>query len=97
MPAELHKPARESIDLPALDAVSFLHPLASVVDVVHSLGRAKRKSTDKDYGYIIVPVADAAPALPEEVEALEPDAGCPVVTESVDPSVVGPQLHHRCL
>src|SRR5690625_4980280 len=46
LPAELHKPARECIDLPALDAVLFLHPLASVVDVVHSLGRAKRKSTD---------------------------------------------------
>jgi len=85
------------LDLPALDAVSFLHPLALVVDAVHALGRAKHKSTDKDYGYIIVPVADAAPALPEEVEALDPDAGCPVVTESVDPSVVGPQLHHGCL
>ena len=47
----------EGVDVPALDAVLFLHPRNSVVDVVQSVGRVMRKSPDKDYGYIILPVA----------------------------------------
>lgn len=47
----------EGVDVPALDAVLFLHPRNSVVDVVQSVGRVMRKSAGKDYGYIILPVA----------------------------------------
>lgn len=47
----------EGVDVPALDAVLFLHPRNSVVDVVQSVGRVMRKSPGKDYGYIILPVA----------------------------------------
>ncbi len=53
----------EGVDVPALDAVLFLHPRNSVVDVVQSVGRVMRKSPDKDYGYVILPVA-----VPEGVE-----------------------------
>ncbi|MFS4491055.1 DEAD/DEAH box helicase [Dietzia kunjamensis] len=47
----------EGVDVPALDAVLFLHPRNSVVDVVQSVGRVMRKSPGKDYGYIILPIA----------------------------------------
>src|SRR5690625_3966235 len=47
----------EGVDVPALDAVLFLHPRSSVVDVVQSVGRVMRKSEGKNYGYIILPVA----------------------------------------
>ncbi|MGO1866332.1 MAG: DEAD/DEAH box helicase [Corynebacterium variabile] len=47
----------EGVDVPALDAVMFLNPRNSVVDVVQSVGRVMRKAEGKDYGYIILPVA----------------------------------------
>ncbi|WP_345424427.1 DEAD/DEAH box helicase [Pseudonocardia xishanensis] len=56
----------EGVDVPALDAVLFLHPRSSVVDVVQSVGRVMRKSKDKDYGYIILPVAVPAGVSPSQ-------------------------------
>jgi len=55
----------EGVDVPALDAVMFLNPRKSVVDVVQSVGRVMRKSPGKKYGYIILPIgipADMDPA-----------------------------------
>ena len=46
----------EGVDVPALDAVLFLNPRNSVVDVVQSVGRVMRKAKDKEYGYVILPV-----------------------------------------
>ena len=46
----------EGVDVPALDAVLFLHPRRSQVDVVQAVGRVMRKAADKEYGYIILPV-----------------------------------------
>lgn len=54
----------EGVDVPALDAVLFLNPRNSVVDVVQSVGRVMRKSEGKDYGYIILPVAIPAGVKP---------------------------------
>lgn len=54
----------EGVDVPALDAVLFLHPRNSIVDVVQSVGRVMRKSTEKDYGYVILPVAVPAGVEP---------------------------------
>jgi predicted helicase len=54
----------EGVDVPALDAVLFLHPRSSVVDVVQSVGRVMRKAEGKDYGYIILPVAVPAGISP---------------------------------
>ncbi|MDW8157562.1 MAG: type ISP restriction/modification enzyme [Bacteroidia bacterium] len=46
----------EGIDVPSLDAVLFLSPRNSQVDVVQSVGRVMRKAPGKKYGYIIIPV-----------------------------------------
>ena len=46
----------EGVDVPALDAVIFLQPRKSQVDIVQSVGRVMRKSRGKKYGYIILPI-----------------------------------------
>jgi predicted helicase len=56
----------EGVDVPALDAVLFLHPRNSLVDVVQSVGRVMRKAKDKEFGYVILPVAIPAGLAPEE-------------------------------
>ncbi len=58
----------EGVDVPSLDAVMFLSAKNSLVDVVQSVGRVMRKSktTDKKYGYIIIPVVVPADIPPEK-------------------------------
>ncbi|MFM7602525.1 MAG: DEAD/DEAH box helicase family protein, partial [Pseudanabaena sp.] len=56
----------EGVDVPALDAVIFLSPRNSVVDVVQSVGRVMRKAEGKKYGYIILPIGIPADMTPEE-------------------------------
>ena len=46
----------EGVDVPTLDAVFFMHPRKSKVDVVQSVGRVMRKAEGKKLGYIILPV-----------------------------------------
>lgn len=51
----------EGVDVPALDAVIFMSPRNSQVDVVQSVGRVMRtfkkgSPNEKKYGYIIIPV-----------------------------------------
>jgi len=63
----------EGIDVPALDAVVFLKPRRSVVDVVQAVGRAMRKAPGKRYGYVILPIIvdpkrDAAEQLDKNEE-----------------------------
>ena len=58
----------EGIDVPALDAVLFLQPRKSQIDVVQAVGRVMRRSPGKRYGYVILPVVvpagkDPAPWL----------------------------------
>lgn len=55
----------EGVDVPALDAVLFLTPRNSQVDVVQSVGRVMRRAKNKDYGYIILPVGIPAGVTPE--------------------------------
>ena len=59
----------EGVDVPALDAVMFLHPRNSQVDVVQAVGRVMRKSpeTGKKLGYVILPVGVPAGDTPEQV------------------------------
>ncbi|MEU6008772.1 type ISP restriction/modification enzyme [Streptomyces sp. NPDC047453] len=59
----------EGVDVPSLDAVLFLHPRNSVVDVVQSVGRVMRVASGKNYGYIILPVAVPAGMPPEQALA----------------------------
>ena len=54
----------EGVDVPALDAVMFLSPRKSVVDIVQSVGRVMRKAPGKQYGYIILPVGIPAGMTP---------------------------------
>ncbi|MFN8097748.1 MAG: DEAD/DEAH box helicase family protein [Dermatophilaceae bacterium] len=56
----------EGVDVPALDAVMFLSPRKSVVDIVQSVGRVMRKAPGKQYGYIILPVGIPAGMTPEQ-------------------------------
>ncbi len=56
----------EGVDVPALDAVLFLNPRNSIVDVVQSVGRVMRKAPGKDYGYVILPVAVPEGVSPSE-------------------------------
>ena len=46
----------EGVDIPALDAVLFLAPRKSQVDVVQAVGRVMRRAEGKQMGYIILPV-----------------------------------------
>ena len=46
----------EGVDVPSLDAVAFLDPRDSKVDVVQAVGRVMRKAEGKEFGYIIIPV-----------------------------------------
>ena len=57
----------EGIDVPALDAVLFMNPRRSQVDIVQAVGRAMRKSEGKEYGYIILPIVVPAGADPATV------------------------------
>ena len=56
----------EGVDVPSLDAVMFLNPRRSVVDVVQSVGRVMRLAKGKKYGYIILPVVVPAGVEPEK-------------------------------
>lgn len=56
----------EGIDVPALDAVMFLNPKNSIVDIIQSVGRVMRKAEGKNFGYIILPIGIPAGVEPEE-------------------------------
>ncbi len=56
----------EGVDVPALDAVLFLSPRNSEVEVVQSVGRVMRTFKGKNYGYIIIPVIVPNDVKPEE-------------------------------
>ena len=42
--------------MPALNAVLFMQPRRSLVDVVQAVGRVMRRAPNKKYGYIILPI-----------------------------------------
>jgi superfamily II DNA or RNA helicase/uncharacterized protein YjiS (DUF1127 family) len=58
----------EGVDVPSLDGVAFIDPRSSQVDIIQAVGRAIRKSANKEIGTIVLPVliptdADAEHAL----------------------------------
>ncbi len=57
----------EGVDVPSLDAVMFLAPRKSQVDVVQSVGRVMRRAEGKKFGYIILPIGISPKDKPEEV------------------------------
>lgn len=56
----------EGVDVPALDAVLFLTPRNSQIDVVQSVGRVMRNAEGKKRGYVILPVVIPAGKEPHE-------------------------------
>lgn len=56
----------EGVDVPALDAVLFLTPRNSQVDVVQSVGRVMRNAPGKKRGYVVLPVVIPAGVEPHE-------------------------------
>lgn len=56
----------EGVDVPALDAVMFLTPKNSQIDVVQSVGRVMRKAEGKRMGYVILPVVIPAGVEPHD-------------------------------
>lgn len=56
----------EGVDVPALDAVLFMTPRSSQVDVVQSVGRVMRRAQGKELGYVVLPVVIPAGVEPEE-------------------------------
>lgn len=56
----------EGVDVPALDAIMFMHPRKSQIDVVQSVGRVMRRAEGKKLGYVILPVAIPPNTKPEE-------------------------------
>jgi len=56
----------EGVDVPALDAIVFLQPRNSMVDVIQAVGRVMRKAEDKKFGYVILPIGIPADETPEQ-------------------------------
>ena len=46
----------EGVDVPTLDGVAFVDPRGSQVDIIQAVGRAIRKSDNKNKGTIVLPV-----------------------------------------
>ncbi|MEY4238953.1 MAG: hypothetical protein RL339_1554 [Pseudomonadota bacterium] len=56
----------EGVDVPALDAILFMHPRKSQIDVVQSVGRVMRRAEGKRMGYVILPIGVPAGMTPED-------------------------------
>ena len=56
----------EGTDSPSLNAVAFLEPRKSPIDVIQAVGRAMRTAPDKKFGYIICPILIPPNTDPEE-------------------------------
>ena len=69
----------EGVDVPALDAVLFMQPRRSQVDVVQAVGRVMRKVEGKDLGYVILPIV--IPAGEDPATALDNNKRYEVVWE----------------
>ena len=67
----------EGVDVPALDAILFMHPRNSQIEVVQSVGRVMRKAEGKEMGYVILPVVIRSGANPNT--ALDNDENYKVI------------------
>lgn len=57
----------EGVDVPDLDAVMFLKPRKSRIDIAQAVGRVMRKAEGKQYGYVILPIGVPAGIEPEKI------------------------------
>ncbi|MCY4418377.1 MAG: helicase-related protein, partial [Cytophagales bacterium] len=72
----------EGVDVPALDAIFFLHHQKSHIDVVKAVGRVMRKAEGKKKGYVILPVG--VPAVPKLKKALDKNKKYKVIWQVVN-------------
>ncbi len=56
----------EGVDVPALDAIMFMHPRKSQIDVVQAVGRVMRRAPGKKLGYVILPIGVPPGVTPEQ-------------------------------
>ena len=56
----------EGVDVPALDAILFMHPRRSQIEVVQAVGRVMRTSPEKNMGYVVLPVVIPSGVAPED-------------------------------
>ena len=56
----------EGTDSPSLNAVAFLEPRKSPIDVIQAVGRAMRTAPGKEHGYIVCPILIPPNADPEQ-------------------------------
>ena len=56
----------EGTDSPSLNAVAFLEPRKSPIDVIQAVGRAMRTTPGKKIGYVVCPIVIPANADPEQ-------------------------------
>ena len=61
----------EGVDVPALDAVAFLAPKRSDIDIVQAVGRVMRTAPGKTVGYVVLPVLVPEGKLMKSAEVLE--------------------------
>jgi superfamily II DNA or RNA helicase len=64
----------EGIDVPSLDAVAFVDPRSSAVDIVQAVGRVMRRAPGKERGYVVVPVFLREADLADPEAAVESSA-----------------------
>ena len=57
----------EGVDVPALDAVAFLNPKSSEIDIIQAVGRVMRRHPGKERGYVIIPLGIPPDAKPETI------------------------------
>ncbi|MEC1605356.1 DEAD/DEAH box helicase [Bacillus halotolerans] len=69
----------EGVDVPDLDAVMFLKPRKSRIDIAQAVGRVMRRAEGKDYGYVILPIG--IPAGVDENTVLDKNENYQVVWE----------------
>ena len=56
----------EGVDVPALDAITFLESRSSKIDITQAVGRVMRRAAGKQTGYIILPVV-----VPQDARATD--------------------------
>ena len=57
----------EGVDVPSLDAIAFLNPKSSEIDIIQAVGRVMRKHRNKSRGYVIIPLGIPPDAKPEAI------------------------------
>ena len=70
----------EGIDVANLDAIAFIEPRHSKIDIVQAVGRVMRRAKNKKYGYVILPIVYDSKTLKTKSEIIEKAGYQDVVT-----------------